>query len=118
MSGSIEGVCQIGPGQNGKFAGMLRVATADGKLLSPSHNQVCVACCSTREICCLLPGKPPDVSACHVQVQIASEQERLANTRVQPDCALSLQANEISQQHMSTASSLADILRRPHVHYR
>ncbi|DBA76372.1 TPA: hypothetical protein ACH3X1_010081 [Trebouxia sp. C0004] len=51
------------------------------------------------------------------QAQIASEQERLANTRVQPDCALSLQANEISQQHMSTASSLADILRRPHVHY-
>lgn len=53
----------------------------------------------------------------HKQAQIASEQERLANTRVQPDCALSLQANQMSQQQMSAASSLADILRRPHVHY-
>lgn len=53
-----------------------------------------------------------------MQTQIACEQERLANTRVQPDCALSVQANQISQQQMSTVSSLADILRRPHVHYR
>lgn len=58
------------------------------------------------------------VAACLMQTQIACEQERLANTRVQPDCALSVQANQISQQQMSTASSLADILRRPHVHYR
>ena len=53
-----------------------------------------------------------------LQVQVAAEQIRLANTRVQPDCALALEANQISQQHMSTASSLADILRRPHIHYR
>jgi len=78
----------------------------DEQLLSPSHNQVSVACSSAREICCLLPSESQDVSAWCVQAQIASEQERLANTRVQPDCALSLQANEISQQHMSTASSL------------
>lgn len=74
-------------------------------LLRSAQQERSVACC-------------PDVSASCVQAQIASEQERLANTRVQPDCALSLQANEISHQHMSTASSLADILRRPHVHYR
>ena len=53
-----------------------------------------------------------------LQVQVAAEQVRLANARVQPDCALALEANQISQQHMSTASSLADILRRPHIHYR
>lgn len=53
-----------------------------------------------------------------LQVQMTAEHVRLANTRVQPDCALSLEANEISQQQMSTASSLADILRRPHIHYR
>lgn len=55
---------------------------------------------------------------CCLQVQVAAEHVRLANTRVQPDCALSLEANQISQQQMSTASSLADILRRPHIHYR
>lgn len=49
---------------------------------------------------------------------MTAEHMRLANTRVQPDCALSLEANRTSQQQMSTASSLADILRRPHIHYR
>lgn len=53
----------------------------------------------------------------HKQIQVKAEQSRLANTRVQPNCALALEANKISQQHMSTASSLADILRRPHIHY-
>lgn len=56
--------------------------------------------------------------SCCLQGQVAAEQIRLANTRVQPDCALALEANQISQQQMSTASSLADILRRPHIHYR
>lgn len=101
-----------------KLAAVLRVAIAEGKLVSPSHNQVYVVCCVLLNKRDLFPIKSQDVSACCVQAQIASEQERLANTRVQPDCALSLQANKISQQRMSTASSLADILRRPHVHYR
>ena len=79
-------------------------------LLRVHQQEGYVACCTA--------DRKDQVSACCVQAQIASEQERLANTRVQPDCALSLQANEISQQRMSTASSLADILRRPHVHYR
>lgn len=57
-------------------------------------------------------------SQCCLQVQMTAEHIRLASTRVQPDCALSLEANQISQQQMSTASSLADILRRPHIHYR
>ena len=45
------------------------------------------------------------------------ERQRLASIRVQPDAPVAVAAAATSGQPVSIASSLEEILRRPHVHY-
>lgn len=49
--------------------------------------------------------------------RIESEQRRLEGIRVREDSAVSQDAMELSKQKISQLITLADILKRPHVHY-
>ena len=49
--------------------------------------------------------------------RIAAEEERLGSVRVLPDSAVAVAAAEVSAQSVSSLITLADLLRRPHVHY-
>lgn len=52
-----------------------------------------------------------------MQDRIDAEISRLNSVRLQPDHPLALAAAELSGQKVPAALSLADLLRRPHVHY-
>lgn len=49
--------------------------------------------------------------------RIAAEEARLAAVRVQPETQVAIAAAEVAGQAVPGISSLADLLRRPHVHY-
>ncbi|KAG7673037.1 hypothetical protein Ndes2437B_g01148 [Nannochloris sp. 'desiccata'] len=49
--------------------------------------------------------------------RIASEESRLAGVRVQPESDVALAGAEVSGQAVSGLVTLAELLRRPHVHY-
>ncbi|PRW33833.1 tRNA uridine(34) 5-carboxymethylaminomethyl synthesis enzyme isoform A [Chlorella sorokiniana] len=51
------------------------------------------------------------------QERIDAERARLEAIRVQPDHPLAVAAEAVSGQKVPAAASLADLLRRPHVHY-
>lgn len=49
--------------------------------------------------------------------RIDADQERLCNIRIKEDTRLSEKVEELSKQKVTQLISLADILKRPHVHY-
>ena len=49
--------------------------------------------------------------------RIDKEQRRLESLRVQPDSEIALAVSSVSGQAVPSVSSLADLLRRPHVHF-
>jgi tRNA uridine 5-carboxymethylaminomethyl modification enzyme len=49
--------------------------------------------------------------------RIAREEARLASVRVQPDSEVAMAAAEVSGQAVPSLITLAELLRRPHIHY-
>jgi len=83
---------------------------SSGMLPSSSAADLCVpvdlTCCSTPATC--LQAK---------QARIDAERQRLEGLRLTPDHPLSQAAEAVSGQKVPGLVTLADLLRRPHVHY-